>query len=367
MNREKVIIKTSIKGIIVNVILVIFKAIVGLLSNSVMIVLDALNNLSDALSSIITIIGAKLANKVPDKKHPFGHGRIEYIASMIIVIIVLVAGVTAFKESIMKIISPEETNYTVVSLIVIAVAVITKFILGTYFKKIGKKINSQSLVASGIDAIFDSIISFSILIAAIISIVWNINLEGILGVVISIIIIKSSIELFKETIDNVIGGRLDGELSKKLKETINSFENVQGAYDLILHNYGPNQVIGSVHIQVPDEMTAKEIHTLTKSIEYKIYEDFNIILTIGIYASNTSDEKYAKLKENLEEIIKKYDNILQLHGFYVNEKENNIMFDLIIDFEEKNPEELKNKVVEEIKKKYPEYTYSVIIDSDYSD
>ncbi len=367
MNREKIIIKTSIKGIIVNLILVTFKAIVGILANSVIIVLDALNNLSDALSSIITIIGAKLANKQPDKEHPFGHGRIEYIASMIIVIIILIAGVTAFKESVVKIIMPEETNYTIVSLIVIIVAIITKFVLGTYFKKIGRKINSQSLVASGIDAIFDAIISVSILVAAIINLVWNINLEGILGVIISIIIIRSSIELFTETIDNVIGIRMDSDLSKKIKDTIISFDNVKGAYDLMLHSYGPNQTIGSVHIEIPDEMTAKEIHTLTKSIEYKIYEEFNIILTIGIYASNTSEEKYAALKEDLENIIKKYENILGLHGFYVDEKEKNIMFDLIISFEEKDPESVKSNVIKELKEKYPNYIYSVIIDSDYSD
>ena len=367
MEREKIIVKTSIKGIIVNLILVTFKAIVGIIANSVMIVLDALNNLSDALSSIITIIGVKLAGKMPDKKHPFGHGRIEYFSSMIIGVIVLIAGLTAFKESAQKIISPEETNYTVVSLAIIAVAVIVKYIFGMYVKNTGKKINSQSLVASGTDALFDSIISLSTLIAAIISIIWNINLEGILGIAIAIIIVKSSVEILKETIDNMIGTRADSELTTKIKETINAFEEVQGTYDLILHNYGPDEMIGSVHIQVADEMTAKDIHVLTKTIETKVFKEHGIILTIGIYACNTSNQKFAKVKHDLDEVVKKYNSILQLHGFYVDTRFNNIMFDLIIDFNEKKPKDIRDSVIKEMKDKYPEYEYSVIIDNDYSD
>ena len=367
MDRQKTIIKTSIKGIIVNLLLVTFKGIVGFLSNSFMIVLDAINNLSDALSSTITIIGAKLAGKMPDKEHPYGHGRIEYLASMAIAVIIFMAGFGALKESIEKIIKPTQPNYSIWSLIVIATAVIVKFVLGGYVKKTGKKINSQSLIASGIDAIFDGVISLSTLLAAIISILWRVNLEGILGIIISIFILKSSIEILKETTNDMIGSRIDEELAKKIKETISTFDKVQGAYDLMLHNYGPTGFIGSVHIQVPDEMTAKEIHMLTKEIETKIYSDFNIILTIGIYAANTSDKKIAKLKKDLDDIVSQYNSIIQLHGFYVDAKTNNIIFDLIIDFDEKEPTKIKDSVVEKIKEKYPEYDYSVIIDNNYSD
>lgn len=367
MDRQKLIIKTSIKGIIVNLLLVTFKAIVGFLTNSVMIILDAVNNLSDALSSTITIIGAKLAAKMPDKEHPYGHGRIEYLASMFISIIIFTAGIGAFKESIEKIIRPVHANYTIPSLIVIAVAVIVKFTLGAYVKNKGEKIDSQSLIASGTDAFFDGVISISTLIAAIVSMKWDFNLEGILGVIIAIFIFKSSIEILKETINDMIGSRIDEELAKKIKETINSFDVVEGAYDLMIHTYGPTGMIGSVHIQVPDEMTAKEIHKLTKEIETKVYMDFNIILTIGIYAANTGDEKCAKIKNDLDEIIKKYSCIKQLHGFYVDTRTKNIMFDLIIDFDEKDPKSIKDNVINEIRKKYPKYEYTVIIDNDYSD
>ena len=215
MERQKKIIKTSILGIVVNLILVAFKALVGLIVNSIAIVLDAVNNLSDAISSIITIIGAKLSNKAPDKEHPYGHGRIEYFASVIIAAIVLIAGVTSFKESFEKILNPTQAEYNTASLVIIIVAVVVKLAIGRYVKKTGEQLNSQSLIASGTDAFMDAVLSFSTFVAAIISLIWHISLEGYLGVIISIIIIKSSIDILRETINIIIGQRADPELTKK--------------------------------------------------------------------------------------------------------------------------------------------------------
>lgn len=365
MDRKKIIIKTSILGIIVNLVLVAFKAIIGFLVNSIAIILDAVNNLTDALSSVITIIGTKLANKQPDKKHPYGHGRIEYFTSVIIAAIVLFAGASAIKESFLKIIDPGETDYSLVSMLIIAVAVVVKFVFGRYVKNTGKKVNSQSLVASGQDAFMDAVLSFTTLIAAIINYVWHLSLEGYLGVIIGLFIIKSSIEILREAVDSILGVRADGELSKKLKEKINSFQEVQGTYDLNLHNYGPSSIIASAHIQVRNDMTAEEIHILTREIEYLIYGEFGIALTLGIYAANDSGE-YGEIKRELGKILKDYKNVLQVHGFYVDKKDN-IYFDLIIDFEEDNREQIKNEIVDKLKQRYPKYNYNVIIDSDITD
>jgi len=367
MERNKTIIKTSIQGIIVNVILVIFKATVGVIVNSIAIILDAVNNLSDAISSIITIIGTKLAGKKPDKEHPYGHGRIEYFASLIIAIIVLAAGVTSGKESIEKIINPVKADYTIASLIIIIVAVIVKFFLGRHVKNVGEKIDSQSLIASGTDAFMDAVLSFSTLVAAIISLIWGISLEGYLGFVISVIIVKSSYEIMKETLNSIIGARADSELTQKLREKVNAFEEVQGVYDITLHNYGPSQIMGSLHIQVDDNMTAKEIHKLTRKIQMQIYEELGTVLTIGIYAANNSDEKYVKIKNDLAKIIQEHKEILQMHGFYVDEENKTVSFDLIIDFKAESKENVKDEVVKKIKEKYPEYNYYVILDTDYSD
>ncbi|SDA58172.1 cation diffusion facilitator family transporter [Methanobrevibacter millerae] len=363
MERQSKIIKTSVIGIIVNLILVAFKATVGILVNSIAITLDAVNNLTDALSSIITIIGTKLAGKAPDKEHPYGYGRIEYFSSVIIAVIVLWAGITALQESWPKIFTPDVTSYTTVSLIIIAVAVAVKFVLGRYVKGVGEEINSQALVASGSDAFFDAILSLSTLIAAIVSIFYNIHLEGILGVIISFVIIKASIDMLKETLDSMIGARVDSELSQKIKKSIEEVDGVYGAYDLSLHNYGPEDMQGSVHVEVDDDLTAREIHKLTREITFKIYKEFSIALTVGIYARN---DKYDYIRKDLDEIVSQYEEVLQIHGFYVYEDEKLVSFDIIVDFDA-DRKRVKDEILEKIRQMHPEFNYIIIDDYDVSD
>ena len=363
MTRQDKIVKTSIIGIVVNLILVAFKATVGILVNSIAITLDAVNNLTDALSSIITIIGTKLAGKAPDKNHPYGYGRIEYFSSVIIAAIVLWAGITALTESWPKIFHPDVTSYTTVSLVIIAVAVVVKFLLGRYVKGVGEDINSQALVASGSDAFFDAILSLSTLIAAIISIFFHISLEGILGVIISIVIIKASIDMLRETIDSMIGARADPELSRSIKESICELPEVYGAYDLTLHNYGPENTQGSVHVEVDDTLTATDIQMLSREIQLKIYNEFSIVLTVGIYAKN---DKYADIRNELYNIAAKYPEVLEIHGFIIDEKNRVATFDIIVDFDA-DRDAVKDKISKEIKSKYPEFDYFIIDDYDVSD
>ena len=345
MSRQDKIVKTSIIGIVVNLILVGFKAFVGIATNSIAITLDAVNNLTDALSSIITILGAKLANKAPDKDHPYGYGRIEYFSSVIIAAIVLWAGITALMESWPKIFHPDVTSYTTVSLVIVAVAVVVKILLGQYVKRIGKDINSQALVASGSDALFDAILSLSTLVAAIISIFFHVSLEGILGVIIAVVIIKASIDMLKETLDSMIGARVDSELSRKIKESICEMPEVYGAYDLSLHNYGPEDMQGSVHVEIDDTLTALDIQKLTRRISAKIFKEFSIILTVGIYAHN---DTYSNIRDDLYNIASKYPEVLEIHAFIVYEEENLITFDIIVDFDA-DRESVKQKILEEIK------------------
>ncbi len=366
MDRQNKIIKTSILGIIVNIVLVAFKATVGLIVNSIAIILDAVNNLTDALSSIITIIGTKLSGKAPDREHPYGHGRIEYFASVLIAVLVLMAGIVSFQESFLKIINPESADYSTASLVIVAVAVIVKFVMGRHVKKIGKNINSQSLIASGTDAFMDAVLSFSTLVAAIISIFWNLSLEGYLGVIISIIIIKSGFDILRETLNIMIGQRADTELTNKLKTKMLQFEEVQGVYDLALHNYGPSNIIGSAHIQVRDDMLANEIHMLTREIVYTIYKEFGIVLTIGIYAANDKGE-FVDVKKELEKILKEFKNVIQMHGFYGDKNKNIVSFDLIMDFKTEDQDKLQEEIIKKIKEKFPQYEYNIVLDIDISD
>ena len=367
MERSKKIVQVSIIGIIVNVILVTFKGAVGFISGSVAVIMDAVNNLSDALSSVITIVGTKLAGEAPDKKHPYGYGRIEHISSVTIAVIVLMAGLTSFRESFIKIVHPETADYSIISLIIIAAAAAAKLFLGSYVKRAGKKYNSESLTASGTDALFDSIISLSTLAAAIVSMLFSISIEGYLGVVIAIMILKTGVEILLESLNGIIGARVDSELSVNLKKHLCDYPNVLGAYDLTLHRYGPERIIGSVHLELPDEMTAREIHALTRTITEDMYLNYGIVLTVGVYASNTAESAFAEMKAKLKSLTETEPEILQMHGFYADTEKKTVSFDLIIDFKSSRKTEIRDSLIQQMKALYPDYDFFVILDSDYSD
>ena len=363
MNRAKEIVKISFYGILVNLILVIFKAIVGFVANSISIILDAVNNLTDMLSSVVTIIGLKLAVKRPDRKHPFGYGRMEYFSAVVVAMIVLAAGVMALKESIEKIIVPEEADYSIISLVIVAVAVLVKFFFGRFVRKKGKELNSGSLVASGVDAISDAALSLSVLIGAIISFIWHISLEGYIGVLIAVMIIRTAIEILRDAVNDLIGTRVDDEIISKVKKTIDKFDEVQGVYDLTLHSYGPNKIIASAHIQISDELHTREIHRLSRHIEVQVYEKYGIILTLGVYAANESG-KFKMMKRQVEDLVKEYPTIVQMHGFYVDEKEKVISLDLVFGFEEKEAIAKIKEIEKRIKKDFPGYKVFIILDTD---
>ena len=308
----------------------------------------------------------KCQTKRQIKSTHIGHGRIEYLTAIVISEIILYAGIIAAKESILKILSPIKAEYSLIFLVIIAATVLTKFFLSKHVKKMGENANSQSLIASGQDAFMDAILSFTTLIAAVVNYIFGLNLEGYLGVIISIIILKSAIEILKKTIDSLLGSRADKELALNLKEIVNSFDEVQGAYDLNLHNYGPSKTVASIHIQVRNDMTAEEIHILTREIEYLVYSKLGIALTIGIYAANDKGE-FGDIKEKIQNIIKEYKSVLQLHGFYVDKAKNNVYFDLIMDFEEEHKEQIRDEILEKIKSEYMEYNFNVILDSDVTD
>ena len=367
-NREKVVIKTSIISIISNIILAGFKAFVGFLANSIAIISDAVNNLSDALSSIITIVGTKLAGRAPDKKHPYGYGRIEYMTSLIVSAIVLYAGITAFVESIKKIINPETADYSTITLIILIVGIIVKFILGIYVKKKGKDVNSDSLVASGSDAFNDAILSISVLASAIIYMLFDISLEAYVGVLLSIFIIKAGLELIKESVDNMLGVRVESDLAKSIKKEITKEKNIQGAYDLIINDYGPDKYLGSIHIEVADTLSVAEIDKISRKITKIIMNKYGVILhTIGVYSVNTKDKKVMEAKKEISKIVFSRKGILQMHGFYLDEEDKSISFDIIIDFKVKNREEVYKEIYEEVQNKYKGYKIDINLDIDVSD
>jgi len=364
-DRSKIIIKTSIIGFITNVFLASFKAVIGILSNSIAIVLDAVNNLSDAMSSIITIIGAKLGSRKADKFHPLGHGRVEYISSMLVAAIVFYAGITSLVESVKKIINPETANYNFTDLFIITVAIAAKLILGKYVKTQGEKVNSGALIASGSDASFDAILSASVLASAIIFLISGLSLEAYVGVVIAFVIIKASIEMIRETLDDLIGHRTDAETSKKIKKLLSEDPDVRGAYDLVLFDYGPNKNYGAVHLELPDVMTVDEVDILTRRLQMKVYKETGVILAgISVYSYNTKNELAAKMREKIQKTVLAHEWALQVHGFYLEEK--TIRFDVVLSFDIAQKDAL-NILTHEIKQLYPDYTPQILPDVDITD
>ena len=365
--RNNAIVKTSFIAILANILLVIFKMAVGFLSNSIAIILDAVNNLSDALSSIITIIGTKLANRKPDKRHPLGHGRIEYLTAMIISAIILYAGFTSLIESIKSIIEKSIPNYTNTTLIIIAVAILVKIFLGRFVKKQGEKYKSDALVASGSDAMFDAILSFSVLVSAIIFKLTNVSLESYVAIIISIFIIKAGIEMLKETLNEMLGQRADSALTKEIKKIATSFEEVRGAYDLFIYNFGPNKNYASMHIEVPDTMTLDQYDVLIRKIEKKVYHKTGVILTgIGAYSYNTKDDEAASIRNRIQEIVLSHDFAIQIHGFYIDKVKKEMRFDVVMVFDI-DPDAGIEIIMNELKKEYPGYNISIIPDIDVSE
>ena len=366
-NRDGVIIRTSVVGILTNVLLAAFKAVVGLASHSIAVVLDAVNNLSDALSSIITIVGTKLSGKLPDKKHPLGYGRIEYLSAMIVAGIVLYAGITSLVESVKKIIHPETPEYSTISLVIIAVAVAVKVVLGKYVKAQGRKVNSGSLVASGSDALFDAVLSLSVLASAIVFLTCGVSLEAYVGAVISGFIIKAGVEMMRETVNEIQGQRADKETTSKIKRLLAEEPEVRGAYDLILYNYGPDRNFASAHLELPDTMTVEEVDRLTRKVEGKVYRETGVILVgVGVYSCNTGDNEAAQIFKDVRDKVLAHEWAVQLHGFHVDLPAKEMRFDVVMSFDIR-PKEGIEILLKEIGQAYPDYAIQIVPDVDVSD
>ena len=366
-SRNRVIIRTSIISIATNVLLAAFKAVVGIVSNSIAVTLDAVNNLSDALSSIITIVGTKLAGRTPTKKHPLGYGRIEYLSAMIVAGIVLYAGITSAVESVKKIIWPEEADYSTVSLIIIAVAVLVKVLLGTYVRRQGRLSNSGSLVASGSDALFDAVLSASVLASALIFLYTGLSLEAWVGALISVFIIKSGIEMMRETLDELLGQRADSKLTKQVKKILCEEPAVSGAYDLVIHNYGPSLNLASVHLELPDTMTVQEVDDITRRLTAKVYKETGILLAgVGVYSCITCNEVAAQVQHEVRRLVLAHDWVLQMHGFYLNAETRQMHFDAVLDFGIQ-PAEAQRILQDELHAAFPDYEIYVAIDINVSD
>lgn len=366
MDRSKKIIRVSIVGIIANVLLAAFKAAVGLMSGAIAIVMDAVNNLSDMLSSVITIVGAKLSERPADRKHPFGYGRVEYFSAIIISVIVIFAGSTSLVESVKKIIEPTTPSYSTLTLLVIIIAIVIKLVLGLYVGREGKRLKSDALIASGADALFDAVVTLFTLISAGIMLLWHVNLDGIFGTLISLIIVKAGIEMLASPVGELLGSRISPELVEKLKEKAMTFDGVHGVYDIIVNNYGPNTMIGSLHVSVNDTLSAREVHLLTRTMAEAFYKDLGIIMTVGVYAILTGDNPMANLQHAVLKEVNGHEGVAQAHGYYYYEDRALITLDIVPGDDVKDESAFVESIQTDLHAQFPEYRFNILLDHNYS-
>ena len=367
MDRSSQIIRTSRIGIAANVLLASFKAVVGIIAGSISIVMDAVNNLSDALSSLITIIGTKLAQRPADREHPYGHGRIEYFSAIIIAVIVLSAGVMLFVESVKKAVHPTSPDYSTATLVVIVVAIVVKLLLGRYVKHQGQRLHSDALIASGADALFDALVTLATLFSAVVMLLWHVSLDGVLGVLIALVIIKAGFEMLSSPVNELLGGRISPELISMIKAEVLAFKDVHGVYDIILHNYGPDVMIGSLHISVYDTMSASEIHQLTHHITETMYQRHKMVITVGIYAIATGQGKGAALQTLVMQTLAAHEEVAQVHGFCYYEAEHRISVDVVPDISVHDEPAFARQLTAEVQPLLPEgESLTIVIDHNFT-
>ncbi len=362
--RENEIVKASVYGIVGNMLLVVFKMIIGFVSNSIAIILDGVNNATDAMSSIVTIVGTKLAGRKPDSKHPFGYGRLEYLTSVVIAVIILAAGVVSLRESIVKIIDPGTPTYSDITIAVIVVAIIAKIFIGIMFKRFGTRTDCEALIASGVDSNYDAVLSAGTLVVAFAQNIWNLNIDGIVGVVISLVVIKAGVEVLRDAVNPIIGLPENKKYFEEIEACAEKFPEVKGVYDIVLTDFGPREIIGSAFVEIPDNLNACQIHVLTRKIADEIKAQTGIDMAIGIYAEHLTG-KFADMHQRLVELVSAEPAIMQTHGFFVDEDTKTCYFDLMIDFKS-DGEALKKQIIKQLDKDYPGYTYDVQLDFDYA-
>lgn len=358
----------SIVGIICNLVLSIVKISVGFISGSVSITADGFNNLSDMASSVITMVGIKLANRPADKEHPFGHGRMEYLSALVVAFMVMLVGVQFIKTSVDRIMNPVPITFEMIPFILLLLSLIVKFWLSRFNKYVGEKINSSALKAASVDALGDVFTSSCVLISFLAAKFTTLPIDGYVGLVVSVAILYAGYSLVKETISPLLGEAPDEELVKGIKQGVLSYDNIIGVHDLIIHNYGVGKCMASIHAEIPSNIDLITIHEIIDSAEREISQKLNIYLVIHMDPMCIHDDKINAVKGKVQNILLKFDAVKSMHDFRITEGENkiNLIFDIEVDAHNINTkdkeEELRNDLIEEIKKMDPSYNCVITID-----
>ncbi len=357
----------SLFSILCNIIMVVFKLIVSYITNFVSIRADALNNLSDVGANIATLFGFKLSNKHPDADHPYGHGRMEYISGMIVSFLILLMGFEAAKESLFKIFNPQETSYSSVALLVLIVSICIKLVMADMNRKAGKEIDSETLLAAGQDSLNDSLMTGTTLVCLLIYRFTSINVDAYIGLLSSLMVLKSGIEIFKDVMDTILGKAPDHQLLKDIEKTICSHDEIIGIHDLMLHDYGPSNRFMSLHAEVDASKNIIDVHDTIDNIEKEILEKFKILTTIHMDPIDANDELVNELRAEVKSAVRSINEKFDIHDFRIVQgpTHTNMVFDVLLPADDRSDTATLRKAIDD-KVKEIDKTYETVIHFDHS-
>ena len=359
----------SLVGIVCNLLLFGGKLAVGLVLHSVSVMADAFNNLSDAASSVIGFIGVKMAEKPADEEHPFGHGRLEYIAALIVSFLVIEVGFTFFKNAIAKIRTPEELSFNLISMGILLASVAVKLWLSFFNKKLGKRINSTVMQATATDALGDVVTTLATMGSILFFYFTKINIDGYVGLAVSLLVMWAGVGIAKDTLEPLIGQSVDPKLYREISEFVESYDGILGSHDLIVHNYGPTKSLASIHAEVPNNVDIETSHEIIDRIERDAAKKLGIFLVIHMDPVETADAQVAEVKAEVQEVLHQMDERLSLHDFRMvdGEKWINLIFDVVVPFSygENDRPKLREAIEEEVRSLDERYHCVITFDSGF--
>lgn len=364
-SREGIISGTSALGIIVNLLIAAMKVILGMLANSIAIISEGVNNASDALTSVLTLVGTKLAGKKPDAKHPFGHGRIEYLTSLTIAILIIVTGVEMLISAVGLIFNPEEMDISIVALVAVAISAVIKFFLGIFTIKQGKRADSGALVAVGLDCRNDSFVSVITILSAVVFLVFDFSIDAYVGVFTSLLILKAGVEVLLETLSELLGRPGDAELAAKLYKEIRATEGVLGAADMMLHNYGPEAYSGSVNIEIDHEKTVGEIYEIIHALQLRIMREYKVTMVFGIYAVDNDHEDVKQIRKTIADFVVGQEHVKSFHAVYLDPNSPRLYCDLIVDYDLKDWESLRGEFTAYMGEHFPQNEIVLTVETEF--
>lgn len=364
-SREGIISATSTLGIIANLLIALIKVVVGIFASSIAIVSEGVNNASDALTSVLTLLGAKLSQKHPDEKHPFGYGRVEYLTGLVIAILILVTGVEMLQGAIERIFQPGELNVSYLSLIIVAASAVIKFALGAYTVKMGKKADSSTLEALGVDSKNDSFASAVTIVSALVFLVSGFSIDAYAGAITSLLIIKAGIDVLRETVGDLLGRSGDKELAKSIYKEVRETEGIIGAADMMLHNYGPDAWSGSVNVEMDHNKTVGEIYQILHKLQLRIMNDFNTVMVFGVYAVDNDHEYIREVRKAASAFIGKHEHVKSFHAVYLETGTNLLYCDLIVDYSLRDWDALDKEFKEYMAQYFPDKEIVLTIETEF--